>query len=472
MNKQGIVESFYQNKCAISDVVYFYDKEQQKSIKNSGVIYTPWAIVERIVALAQLHCQQTIVEPSCGHGIFIFGLLEHAKAHWGLKGNDLYKWFVTYVTGIEISPNVVTELCEILKIYFKKEGVEQVSFPNLICSDALLIKKNFDVCIGNPPYVRTKNLDVGYLKQLRENFISCQSGNIDLYYAFIEHYTLICKKVVFITPNSFLTNISAKNLLNLIKERLNYVWDFKEKLVFPDARTYTCIFKIENKTDYFLLNDKEIRKEIYFSKKVQKKSSMVLSGIATLADKVYIVEKKEEKYYANNVEIEAGIVVPLIKITKQKDNNLESIKYIIYPYNNKKIIPEDILKTQYPLTYNYLLSQKSTLSQRDKGKTNGYEAWYAYGRKQGLHSISNNLITIIPQMLGSQCKPIILNIEQLLKKFPTILFTSGFVVPFKEDKYLSSDFIAYSVKNGKPWPGKEQSYYSLTSAQVAAYSGS
>lgn len=470
MSKQEIVESFYKNKCTIGEVVYVYDKEQQKSIKTEGVIYTPWSIVERIINLSQLHCTQSIVEPSCGHGIFIFGLLEHAKNSWGLKGQDLYNWFINHVTGIEISANVVEELSEILTIYFKKEGIEQVYFSNLICSDGLLIKKQFDVCIGNPPYVRTKNLDVEYLKQLRENFISCQSGNIDLYYAFIEHYTLICKKVVFITPNSFLTNTSAKNLLNLIKERLNYVWDFREKLMFPDARTYTCIFKIENKTDSFLLNDKEIKKDIYFSDKLQKKSSKVLSGIATLADKVYIVEKKGEKYYANNFEIEATIVVPLIKITKQKDNNLDGIKYIIYPYNNKKVIPEDVLQTQYPLTYTYLLSQKDRLNQRDKGKTSGYEAWYAYGRKQGLHSISNNLITIIPQMLGSQCKPIILNIEELLKKFPIILFTSGFVVPLQDDKYLSSEFITYAINQGKPWPGKEQSYYSLTSTQVAAYS--
>ena len=49
-----------------------------------------------------------------------------------------------------------------------------------------------------------------------------------------------------------------------------------------------------------------------------------------------------------------------------------------------KIIDEDLIKTKYPGCYEYLVSRKSDLLSRDKGKVSKYDAWYAYGRRQGL----------------------------------------------------------------------------------------
>lgn len=39
---------------------------------------------------------------------------------------------------------------------------------------------------------------------------------------------------------------------------------------------------------------------------------------------------------------------------------------------------------QYPFAYAYLLSKKDVLLKRDKGKTEKYPTWYAYGRTQSL----------------------------------------------------------------------------------------
>ena len=67
-------------------------------------------------------------------------------------------------------------------------------------------------------------------------------------------------------------------------------------------------------------------------------------------------------------------------------------KNIIYPYYpDGRIIPEAIMKEQYPNTYKYLLSRKSELATRDNGKPNSV-SWYAYGRVQGIPLYNKVLI--------------------------------------------------------------------------------
>ncbi len=67
----------------------------------------------------------------------------------------------------------------------------------------------------------------------------------------------------------------------------------------------------------------------------------------------------------------------------QKITSGTSNKYIIYPYENGKIIEETTFKLVNPLTYDYLLQNKIELSNRDKGNKT-YPAWYAYGRSQSI----------------------------------------------------------------------------------------
>ena len=59
---------------------------------------------------------------------------------------------------------------------------------------------------------------------------------------------------------------------------------------------------------------------------------------------------------------------------------------------------ETIFKTENPLTYNYLLSNKEELSKRDKGNKT-YPKWYSYGRTQSL-KYSNKKCIYIPCFLN------------------------------------------------------------------------
>lgn len=495
-NKKRIYKEYLTGQIHESDLIVKLDSIQEKTVKDDGVIYTPWNIVQKMVSIAEPSIDMNIIEPSCGHGAFLIGLLYYMNEKYSLAGEDLFSWFKEKVVGVEISQNTVDELKKILSAFFLKHfklSIEPKEFSNIHCHDGLTFNNEvrFNLCIGNPPYIRAKNIEPEYLQFLKNTYESCKKGTIDIYFAFIEKYSIEADSLVFITPNSFLTSKAGLVLRNNLVDKLTFLVDFKEKKIFKDASVYTCIFKtISTGSTAEMIYGNDFGKiELQNKAKIFDQSveqdglvDTVLSGIATLCDSIYIVRKdKDKKFYATynfkSYEIESEIIVPYLKLTKVKSSkDISNIDYMIYPYNeDKTIIPEIELKEKFPLTYKYLLDVKERLLQRDKGKTDKYESWYAYGRKQGLHDITERYIIIVPQMIGGECKPQKIDIANLLNNFGRIVFTSGFIVPQnKENKVaceylLGEKFIEFAKRNGKPWPGKSENYYSLTVKQIKKF---
>lgn len=480
--KLNLYDSYLTSDMGIPDLIYKLDEIQHKSVKNKGVVYTPLDIVNKIIEIASPNPAMRIIEPACGHGIFLFGLFEHMQRVHALTGPELYNWFINKVIAIDISEMAIEELTTILTLYFIKNfNMDGLVFNNVFTADGLYYQPTNDIelCIGNPPYVRTRNLEPTYLTKLRNNFSSCKKGNVDIYYAFIEKYATITDQVCLITPNSFLANVSAKALRELITDRISVLIDFKDTIMFKDVRTYTCIFNItkhvttdvsyaNNLTSTLVVVDKNA---IFKKHNIINSTLQVMSGIATLCDAVFKTKKINNKYYATfngvNHQIEREMVVPLLKLTKL--NNITNYEYIIFPYDKQKeIISESELQTVYPLTYAYLLSVRHKLELRDKGKTSKYDAWYAYGRKQGLHTITDNEVIIIPIMIGNSCKPIKLDISDILTEFGMLLFTSGFIVPYSHStsSFLDDAFLEFVTECGKPWPGN---YHSITTKHIKSF---
>ena len=114
-----------------------------------------------------------------------------------------------------------------------------------------------------------------------------------------------------------------------------------------------------------------------------------------------MVEHDESGYYkiidSKKVHIEDGLVRPLYKIPELKLYNTikEAERYIIFPYEKTqqgyKLIKEEYFSSQYPMTYQVLLSCKNDLDTRDKGRPNP-KGWYAYGRTQGLNKYGKKLL--------------------------------------------------------------------------------
>lgn len=465
--------------------------------KNEGVIYTPQYISDYIVEQLNYDPSKTILEPSVGHGVFVFSLINYIEKNFKLNGEQLKNWFEEKVFCFDINKKNIEDLKELLSIYFQKKGINNLSFKNIFIDDTLFFDfdKKFDFSFGNPPYVRTKNLNEKYLKEIRNKYKSCKTGNIDIYYAFMELMNNISTTSCFIVPNSYIYNTSAKSLRENILPNIDSIIDFKDKLIFENAKTYTSIYKtIKNKKEKTISYSEDINrpfikfskdnlnnKQWFFSElndRDQNKKSIVelydcYGSIATLKDKAYIIENPNiiesgnELYFIKNYngveyKIEANICIDFYKITKM--NN----KYkIIYPYQFGAIMNENYLKDNFPHAYIYLNAIRGDLDKRDKGKVDKYENWFAYGRKQGLKEKKHAYYLFLPLMASKEYKCI------KIKHTNNFMITSGFVLGFDSENELdivqkeleSGRFFDYIKIKGKTWAGKEP-YYSFTKTHL------
>lgn len=493
------ITEYKKGKLDLYEAIALLDIENESNDKkNEGVIYTPKHIADHIVKNLGYKIDKTIIEPSVGHGVFVFSLIEYVESNFGLKGNDLKKWFEEYVFCFDINEKNIQGFKSLLTVYFNKKGIQNVDFKNIQVADTLFypFKHSFDFSFGNPPYIRTKNLEARYLLKLRESYRSCSTGNVDICYAFMELMNDISNVSSFIVPNGYTYNAAAKNLRTALKDNLVSIIDFKDYLVFSNARTYTSIYKTDkNANSSIVLYKEKIEDEfIEVCKSNLKDQHWVFtedfsydkngvsildkypcySSIATLKDKLYIIESPKmikengkkyfiKEYNGQEYKIETDICIDFFKITKMgKDFK------IIFPYDEKSnILDENTIIKKYPFTYEYFKAIRPELDNRDKGKVSKYDSWYAYGRKQGLQTKSEAVYLFLPLMATEEytCHK--------MNNLSNFLLTSGFVLGFDNDEEAtkvkdileSGIFFEYIKSKGRPWAGKTP-YYSFTKTHL------
>ena len=486
------IEEYLNNKIKIEELVHYFDTNNytEEEIKKNGIVYTPKKTSDYIVSILNPTLKETVFEPSVGHGIFIFSLLDFIENKYNLSSSDLKKYLTTKVYFEDIQEENILELNKILEAYFKKkEIILKRTEINYKIGDTLKENFNikFNIILGNPPYIRIKNLNKENIEFLRKNFSSCEKGNIDIYYAFIQFAIENSNRSSFITPNSWIYNKSAEKLRELVKNNLNILIDFKVKKIFSTADTYTSIFLHNNiksneflhyKEDFdkktVLFNKKDINNNRWlFYKEDNKKLNINIikyhTPIATLRDKIFINHNLKEN---NNEDIVNFYKISTIKTEKEF---LETKSTIIFPYylNN---VDKFIIKKESELnieTKKYLHENKEELLKRDKGKQEKYEEWFCYGRRQGLNIYKNNsYLIIIPGMIIVNNKFFAIESNKIKKPF---LFSSGFILEVDKDNknklldYLNSKDFNYLLKNeGKVWEGSKgkENYYSLSITQL------
>src|SRR3990167_2516931 len=396
--------------------------------KENGVVFTPeWVVdfmVEKIFNSQKISGDEKILYAGCGEGVFTTIATQRFAKLTGKNINEVIEKNI-YFTDIS------DEYIEKTKQNLQKLSKDKIKKFNAITDDFCFhdFNEKFDFIIGNPPYVRIQNLN-GRKEQLQKNYITASNGSIDLYFCFFEQaLNLLNKngKISFITPNSHFHSAAGKNLRNLMLPHLIKIINFDHFQVFKDATAYTAITFLQNeKTTNFLYTENfkndfenleynkrtrqhmrserwEFFDEKYLDKivKLNKKYATLQEvanihyGIATLKDNIYIFSPDEEDknyFFLNNFKIEKDLCVPIIKAStyKEKNQNL----FLIFPYKNEKIIPNNIFQKNYPEAYKYFLHHKDTLSMRDKGGGKNYEEFYAFGRNQGLKtSFGKKIIT-------------------------------------------------------------------------------
>ena len=396
-----------------------FDQKNKELIKKDGVVFTDRTICTKIIEKIEPNINETICEPSVGKGSFVLNLLEYFRR----KNHSIYE-IIDFVENrlycFDINESFINEAKFLIESYIKIfEPNYTLKTKNINCSDFLSNQQEYDLILGNPPYVRIQNIDEQYLKTLKYDLKSLKLGNIDLYYAFLEKAILTSKRFGFIIPNSFIKNKSGLFIREILFNNIEYIFDFGNEKVWNQISTYTCIvvcnntsscdsIKYENKKGIIDKNKNELSNDkwIFFDYEDGENNlsdyiHYQQNGIATLRDKIFKVDFSDGVLKKDGFEIEKEICSKIIKVTKSK--KFEDYTWIIYPYDqNGKIIKEDVLSENYPNAYQYLLSQKNELSKRDKGKTSKYDAWYAYGRRQGLLRKTNGTKILLPLVFSKK----------------------------------------------------------------------
>ncbi len=459
----------------------------QSDRKLNGAFFTPDYIIEFIINEIQPKENDTNLDPSCGCGAFLVGLLDFYKRSFNKSIRDIIK---ENIYGSDILEYNIYRTKLIFTIYALEHGeILQESDFNLFHQDSLKAKweLSFDNILGNPPYVKFQDLSDENRNYLVKHWTTVEGGTFNLYFAFFElGYDLLKPKgkLGYITPNNYFTSLAGESIRRYFQQKkcVSRVIDFSDKKVF-DAQTYTALTflnKQENeaitfdrikegyKPEDFLLiangSPNYLRNLNYKKWRLLKTDEQeniknietigtpigklydICVGIATLKDEIFFVDGSLEKNgcylkitQKGTFEIEKEVTKSVYKISdfKSQEEAEKNTRRIICPYKIKKgsatPISENNFKKEFPKCYAYLLTEKENLLSRDKGKV-AFEPFFVWGRTQGLTKTGKRILN--PTF--SQ-KPRFLLVEE-----KDAFFTNGYGIFFK-DRENENELFSSSV---------------------------
>jgi len=414
---------------------------ENDSGKRDGVVYTPKWLASHIVSNAVGQWQKVhrggrpptaAADVSCGTGVFLTELQRQiSQAQWNCEiyGYDkdeaalriakLYAWATESDYRLEQKDTLSL-------------GADLFSNPNP--------NAKFDIIVGNPPYVRSPNLNKDYLAFLRSSYLSAKKGAFDLSVVFVEKIFELLNEggiASLILTNKFTSAAYGKEICRLLADqfRVISIEDFHDNQLFQGYTTYTCILTIAKlkPAKRFIL--KKHFEKIDFGKPQLRgfKSETVpyealkthpwnltsglegevirkcsdsrhplltdvfrgaYQGVRTGANDVFILDKDSVDGF------ETGFLKPFVTAENIGGIQLDTVgKYLVYPYeDNEGVVSrldESEFRKQAPKLYSFLSGHKKSLSSRS---LQAGTAWYEFSRGQNLSAIGRKKILIKEMM--------------------------------------------------------------------------
>ena len=486
----------------------------------NGAVYTPERVRSKIVRVCMAQCKNIahvrVADISCGCGGFLVdaALWIHKKAR-----KDFAEIYKENVWGIDIQEYAINRTKILLSLLALSEGEDADFKFNLLCRDTLDYAnddwepeyRDFDVIVGNPPYVCSRNLSADTHAKLKRYEV-CRSGHPDLYIPFFQIAIEMLNNngvMGYITMNTFLRSINGRAVRKYFSGHNYYIniIDFRGHQIFESKSTYTCLVYLHKKRKaigiHYAVDQRGLLKDAvdytfvryadldnakgwtlneYAKTTATESIGMQLKdycssrhGIATLSNDTFIFKpvKEDSQYYylereGSSLPIERKICRDIVNPNKLNSGvDFDSlVEKVIFPYHIENgialVYKPSEMRRYYPHAYAYLQSRKNVLSKRDKGDTKGYPQWYAFGRTQSLTMPRCKLF--FPKFVNKSLRCVTSNDAELLL-YNGLAFVSDDIRKLNILKaFIESEiFWDYVKANAKPYAS---GYYSLSGVDI------
>lgn len=210
-------------------------KKDSSEQKLRGAYYTPLQLAEAMVGHFVSQNISTVLEPSCGDGVFL-------DAFQNL--NLLNK--VDKLTAVEIEPD---EAKKVRDRYSEFDQIEVCTEDFFDYYNRVLGKEQFDLILGNPPYIRYQYLKESQ-REMQSQILTSHRMKanklINAWVAFIVACVQLLSekgKIAFVIPAEILQVAYAEDLRLYLANNLAKITLITfEQLVFPDIEQEVVVF--------------------------------------------------------------------------------------------------------------------------------------------------------------------------------------------------------------------------------------
>ena len=210
-------------------------KKDSSEQKLRGAYYTPLQLADAIVELFASQNISTVLEPSCGDGVFLDALQNL---------NLLNK--VDKLTAVEIEPD---EAEKVRDRYSEFEQIEVCTEDFFNFYNRVLGKEQYDLILGNPPYIRYQYLKESQ-REMQSQILTSHGMKanklINAWVAFIVACVQLLSekgKIAFVIPAEILQVAYAEDLRLYLANNLAKITLITfERLVFPDIEQEVVVF--------------------------------------------------------------------------------------------------------------------------------------------------------------------------------------------------------------------------------------
>lgn len=456
--------------------------------KMMGQVFTPEWLVDEVLEAVGFTVDRLdfyhlkTVEPSFGDAAFLKPIISTMAAFLFDEGHtpdEVGAIIDLKVHGFELDEPLFHQTVKELQGFLKDSYGVEADFPNLVCGDALDCDfTDFDYVIGNPPFIRIKNVEDSYREKIKS--FTHSSGTSDMYVVFFEKFMNLLAdggKLAFVTPNSWMRNVSQRSFRKDIvgSGMLESVKDFGEQKVFGTVGTYIAItvlsrsskgaVRFQHPTGEALVSYEELdalngamlafvgNNFVKASVTPLRSLCRTVNRVCTLGDKLFLIT--DDEILDNNLE--TALIRPAVKGSKYRDDPA-AFEKMFFPYveNDKGKfvgVTDEDFRNDHPNLYSFMSARRSALESRSIEKGG---LWFWYGRSQAIQSIDKAKL-----LLSTVVKPDNSPVETFLIPGGVVVYTGLFMTP--EDSLVpveklkeilgSTEFYEYARGAGGDWSG-------------------